>query len=239
MPEATCPVLSYGQGPGLDWTLTELENGATATSFTVLKNGKEYGRFSSPLPGRHNALNVLATLAVLDRLGVERQTMARELARFQGVKRRQEVRGIVAGVTVIDDFAHHPTAVAETLAALRGKYAGHRLIAVFDPRTNSSRRRVFQDAYVATFDPADLVIIREPEPLTAVPEAERFSARQLVADLGQRGVNAYYGTDTNAILTQLTGLAADGDVIAILSNGGFDNIHQQLLEILTSKGKQG
>ena len=233
--EAPCPVLGYGEGPGLDWTLAELENAAAATSFTVLKNGKEYGRFSSPMPGRHNGLNVLATLAVLDRLGVDRQIMARELARFQGVKRRQEVRGVVAQVTVIDDFAHHPTAVAETLTALRGKYAGHRLIVVFDPRTNSSRRRVFQQAYVSAFDPANLVIIREPEPLAAVPAAERFSARQLVADLCQRGVAAHYGADTNAILAQLAGLATAGDVVAILSNGGFDNIHQRLLEILSAK----
>ena len=187
------------------------------------------------MPGRHNGLNVLATLAVLDRLGVDRQIMARELARFQGVKRRQEVRGVVAQVTVIDDFAHHPTAVAETLTALRGKYAGHRLIVVFDPRTNSSRRRVFQQAYVSAFDPANLVIIREPEPLAAVPAAERFAARQLVADLCQRGVAAHYGADTNAILAQLAGLATAGDVVAILSNGGFDNIHQRLLEILSAK----
>ncbi|MDA8165267.1 MAG: UDP-N-acetylmuramate:L-alanyl-gamma-D-glutamyl-meso-diaminopimelate ligase [Desulfobacteraceae bacterium] len=231
---APCPVLGYGLGPRLAWRLADLDIAPGATSFTVLKEGMDYGRFSSILPGRHNALNALAVIAVLDRLGVGREPIAAGLRSFAGVKRRQEVRGTVRGVTVIDDFAHHPTAVRETLAALRAAYAGRRLVAVFDPRTNTSRRKVFQQAYVEAFDDADLVLVREPEGMDKIPEAERFSAAQLVADLVRRGRAARYFTDTEGVLGFLRQAAAAGDVVAILSNGGFDNIHNRLLALLQS-----
>jgi len=203
--------------------------GFNRTRFSVRKQGRSFGRFENVLPGRHNALNALAVIAVLDRLGVPPEVMAGGLREFAGVKRRQEVRGTVNGITVIDDFAHHPTAVQETLAALKAAYAGRRLVAVFEPRTNSSRRKVFQDRYAAAFGDADLVLVREPEGLAKIPEEERFSAAQLVAELQNRGGDAYYFPDTRKILAYLQEEAASGDVIAVLSNGGFDNIHQRLL----------
>ncbi|HSH13742.1 MAG TPA: cyanophycin synthetase, partial [Desulfurivibrionaceae bacterium] len=133
------------------------------------------------------------------------------------------------GVTVIDDFAHHPTAVRATLAALRGAYPGQRLIAVFDPRTNSSRRRVFQEPFAASFGDADLVLVREPEPLLKVAPEARFSAPELVAALNKRGGAAHYFPLTEEIIDYLSGTCQPGDVVAILSNGGFDNIHSRLL----------
>ncbi len=229
---ASCAVTGYGQTAGLPWVLSDLNVTPQGTSFTALKDGAAFGRFEFVLPGRHNALNALAVIAVLDRLGMDAAAIASGLQTFQGVRRRQEVRGVVRGVTVIDDFAHHPTAVRETLAALAAAYDGRRLIAVFEPRTNSSRRKVFQQAYVTSFAAADEVLVKEPEPLANIAVEERFSSRQLADDLAGRGQEAHYFASTDEILAYLAHTAADGDVVAILSNGGFDNIHVRLLDLL-------
>jgi UDP-N-acetylmuramate: L-alanyl-gamma-D-glutamyl-meso-diaminopimelate ligase len=135
---------------------------------------------------------------------------------------------------VIDDFAHHPTAVRETLIALKQAYNGHRLVAVFEPRTNSSRRQIFQKDYVLAFDQADLVMVREPVPLPDFPADQLFSSRQLASALKERNIDAHSFADTDEILTHLQKTLLPGDVVAILSNGGFDNIHVRLLEILRS-----
>ncbi len=230
--ESACPVLSYGQGENLDWQLSDLRYGTGGTEFKVIKKGRFYGGFRCPMPGRHNAMNSLAVIAVLDKIGLSAAVSGGYLVRFPGVCRRQEVRGEVKGVTVIDDFAHHPTAVRETMAALRGSYPGRRLRAVFEPRTNSSRRQIFQDIYPLVFDDADEVIIRNPVPLTNIPETTRFSAQQLVDDLIKGGKAACYFPDTETIIDYITQTAQPGDVIVIMSNGGFDNIHQRLLNSL-------
>ena len=167
---------------------------------------------------------------MLDYLRLDVQSIVRGVKSFAGVRRRQEVRGKVKGVTVIDDFAHHPTAVRETLAALYAAYEGQRLVTVFEPRTNSSRRRVFQEVYVSCFDDTDLVLIKEPEPLVNISPDERFSARQLVADLKKRKIDAHYFQETEEIILYLSTNCISGDIVAILSNGGFDNIHERLLE---------
>jgi UDP-N-acetylmuramate: L-alanyl-gamma-D-glutamyl-meso-diaminopimelate ligase len=226
---AACRVIGYGSRADLDWRLADLEVSPGGTAFSVFKEGRFWHRFECTMPGRHNAMNALAVIAVLDGLGMTREVIARGLRGFAGVKRRQEVRGTINGITVIDDFAHHPTAVRETLAALRAAYAGRRLLAVFDPRTNTSRRKIFQQSYAAAFQDADLVLVREPEGMAKIPEGERFSASQLVGDLKSGGVAGYYFEDTAAVLAFLAEEAATGDVIAILSNGGFDNIHARLL----------
>ncbi|MDD5154684.1 MAG: UDP-N-acetylmuramate:L-alanyl-gamma-D-glutamyl-meso-diaminopimelate ligase [Desulfovibrionales bacterium] len=230
--DAPCPVIGYGEDKGLTWTLTDCLTEGEGTRLSVKKEGGFYAHFISPLIGRHNALNTLAVIAVLDRIGLSPEAIQAGLSSFQGVCRRQEVRGIKNGVTVIDDFAHHPTAVRETLLALRAAYPGRRLIAVFEPRTNSSRRRVFQDDYALSFDAADSIIVREPPGLENIPEQDRFSSRNLVKDLKTRGRTAYYFPDTDGILGFLKEHARGGDVIAVMSNGGFDNIHEKLLAIL-------
>jgi len=229
---APCQVLGYGESDDAFWRLDDLRVTPAGTDFTAHRDGKSFGSFHSVMPGRHNAMNGLAVIAVLDRLGVGVDAISAGIANFAGVRRRQEVRGIVGGVTVIDDFAHHPTAVRETVSALASAYEGQRLVAVFEPRTNSSRRRVFQDAYVSAFDQAQEVLIKEPEPLANVPPEERFSCRQLAEDLVQRGVDAHYFPDTDAVIAYLVAHARPGDVLAILSNGGFDNIHTRLLSAL-------
>jgi UDP-N-acetylmuramate: L-alanyl-gamma-D-glutamyl-meso-diaminopimelate ligase len=160
------------------------------------------------------------------------RTMATAFETFEGIKRRQEVRGQKGGITVMDDFAHHPTAVRETIRAVKPFYPDGRVVAVFEPRTNSSMRKVFQDIYPLSFDDADLTCIRHPSLLDKIPPAQRFSSKKLVADLKQRGKDAHFFPDTDSIIDFIVSEAAPGDLILIMSNGGFDNIHERLLKLL-------
>ncbi|NNK56921.1 MAG: UDP-N-acetylmuramate:L-alanyl-gamma-D-glutamyl-meso-diaminopimelate ligase, partial [Desulfofustis sp.] len=147
----------------------------------------------------------------------------------------QEVRGVVNDITIIDDFAHHPTAVKETLRGLKSAYPKNRLVAIFEPRTNTSRRAIFQQEYVASFSAADLALIREVPRDKPVDGDDMFSSAKLAKDLQTRGLNARSFDDTEQIIDNVCQIARPGDIIAILSNGGFDNIHERLLETL----KQG
>jgi UDP-N-acetylmuramate: L-alanyl-gamma-D-glutamyl-meso-diaminopimelate ligase len=202
------------------------------TAFDVYYGDEPFGTFQTPMIGVHNLLNALAALAAAHYAGVAAFDLAAGLAGFRGVKRRQEVRGVKNGVTVIDDFAHHPTAVRETVRAIREFYGERRLVAIFEPRTNTSMRDVFQETYTACFDPADLVCIRKPPLLKKIPEGQRFSSERLVADIRRRGTLAQYFDDTEAIIDFVLKEAAPDDVVLIMSNGGFDNIHARLLEAL-------
>ncbi len=229
---AQCPVIGYGQTTDATWVLKDLSIQPTGTRFSAFKNGKLFGSFQTSMPGRHNAMNSIAVLAVLDQLNITADVCRKSLIKFPGVRRRQEVRGEINQITIIDDFAHHPTAVRETLSALRAAYAGRRLIAVFEPRTNSSRRNIFQQDYRRVFNQADSIIIKEPAPLTNIDKSLRFSAKQLTEDLKQQGKHAQYFPNTDEIIDYLTNFSQENDVIAIMSNGGFDNIHIRLLERL-------
>ena len=229
---APCEVQGYGENKDLTWSLANVRANGGFTGFTVNHNGEKWADFTVKLPGRHNCLNALAVTAVLHRIGVVPETINEGLQHFGGIKRRQEVRGIVNNVTVIDDFAHHPTAVKETIQALKNAYAGQRLITVFEPRTNSSRRAIFQQDYIPCFDASDLTFIREPVPLETVAKEDLFSAKQLATDINKRGKHALSCPDTESILTELQQVLTAQDVVAILSNGGFDNIHTRLLEQL-------
>lgn len=230
--DAPCEVQGYGFGPDLTWSLSDIRAEQGMTRFQVHHQGELWADLAVRMPGRHNCLNSLAVTAVLHRIGLAPDRINSALSSFGGVKRRQEVRGIEAGITVIDDFAHHPTAVRETLSALKEAYAGQRLVTVFEPRTNSSRRAIFQQDYVSAFDAADLILIRKPLPLDNVPAEELFSSTRLASDLRARGLDARTFDDTDSILDHLMTTLKKGDVVAILSNGGFDNIHSRLLEKL-------
>ena len=225
-------VISYGIGHDCRWQLRDLEVSGLSSSFVAFKDGVRFGAFTLPMPGMHNGLNGLAVIALMDHLGVAREAIGKGLASFEGVKRRQQIRGEVNGITVLDDFAHHPTAVRETIKALRLAWPERRLVIVFEPRTNSSRRSVFQEQYETAFAGADLVVVREIVPLDTVPANEQFSSRRLVEGLAGQGIAAEYFPDTDTILDFLAGQARSGDIIAILSNGGFDNIHERLLDRL-------
>jgi UDP-N-acetylmuramate: L-alanyl-gamma-D-glutamyl-meso-diaminopimelate ligase len=225
-------VKKYGVQVDSMWRLgsAHVENGWT--TFDIFKDKTHFGKFRIQLPGRHNMLNTLAAVAVADRIGLAAPEMVAALETFAGIRRRQEVRGVKRGITVIDDFAHHPTAVSETIAAIRSHYPSGRLIAVFEPRTNTSMRNVFQDEYATVFDRADIICIRMPSMLHKVPPDQRFSSKKLVEDLVGRKKKAHYFTDTEKIVSYLINIAIAEDIILIMSNGGFDNIHKQLLDRL-------
>jgi UDP-N-acetylmuramate: L-alanyl-gamma-D-glutamyl-meso-diaminopimelate ligase len=225
-------VLTYGKKKDSTWRLGEVSVEPPWSIFNVEHNGKIFGTFRSGLMGEHNLLNALSVIAAADSLGIERENIQRAFESFENVKRRQEIRGVINGITVLDDFAHHPTAVRETIKAVKPFYPDGRLIAVFEPRTNTSMRNVFQDVYPSSFDQADIICIRKPPLLEKIPEGERFSSRKLVEDLKKRGRNARYFQDTEAILAFLVQTAEKGDVVLIMSNGGFENIHKRLLEAL-------
>ena len=229
---APCWVATYGFEERSPWRLESMRFDPPWTYFEVTIRGEPFGTFRTPLMGRHNALNALAVIAVADDLRIPKDLISRALETFEGIKRRQEVRGIKRGITVIDDFAHHPTEVRETLAAARSFYANNRLVAVFEPRTNSSMRKVFQKVYPKSFDDADLVCIRKPPLLEKIPADERFSSEELTRDLKDRGKEAHYFPDTETIIDYLVSDAKPDDVILIMSNGGFENIHERLLKRL-------
>ena len=229
---APAPVQRYGSADGSDWRLGPTRVDPPWTSFEVLRAGISFGRFRTPMIGRHNLLNALSVIAVADHLGIPGTALAEALETFQGIRRRQEIRGEKRGILVMDDFAHHPTAVRETIAAVRSAYPGRRLVAVFEPRTNSSMRKVFQPVYPQSFDGADRICIRKPSMLEKVPEAERFSAEALVAELQGQGRDAVFFADTDSIIASVVATGRSGDVVLIMSNGGFDNIHERLLEAL-------
>jgi UDP-N-acetylmuramate: L-alanyl-gamma-D-glutamyl-meso-diaminopimelate ligase len=151
---------------------------------------------------------------------------------FSGIKRRQEIRGEKNGVLVLDDFAHHPTAVRETILGVKEKYGERRLLAVFEPRSNTSRRNIFQKRYAASFDGADLVMIPEPPSMETISMADRFSSPRLVEDIKRRGLKAFYSPNTDHLLGTILREVRHGDVVLIMSNGSFDHLHKRLLEEL-------
>ena len=230
-------VETYGLGGGVDWRAAQWEAGEGGTVLEVLHNGKPFGRFVTTLFGPHNVRNTLAAIAVADRLGVTRERIASGLRSFAGLKRRCEVRGEAAGVTVIDDFAHHPTAVGLTLQGLRDAYPGARLWVVFEPRSATTRRRVFQEAYVDALSCADRVVIAEVFRKEELERKERLSEALLVQKLNAAGVPSWFYPDTADIIDRVCEEVVQKDVVVIMSNGGFDNIHERLLSALQQKAE--
>jgi len=228
---AVSPVETFGVDPGATWHASEVSHTDGITRFVVRHAGRDVGRFESPLLGLHNVRNALAAIAVGRRAGVDVARLADGLRRFKGVKRRLETVGIRHGVTVLDDFAHHPTAVRETLAALRTGYPSRRIWAIFEPRSASSCRRVFQADFARAFGAADEVVLAAVFRST-LPEAERLSEEQLVADLRAQGRRARSIPLVDDIVRTIVDEHQPGDVVVLMSNGGFGGIHQKLLKAL-------
>ena len=226
------PVLRYGIAPESDWRVGRVRIEPPDTRFEVFYAGRNFAEFTTGMIGMHNLCNLLAGIAVGHHLNIDIDTISKAVETFKGAKRRQEVRGIKNDVVVLDDFAHHPTAVKVTIEGVKQYYGHRRVIAVFEPRTNSSRRKVFQTVYPDSFGVADLVCIRQAALLEKIPADQRFSSEQLVADLKARGKDAHFFTDTDGIIEYLVQTARPGDVVLVMSNGGFDNIHSRLLAAL-------
>ncbi|KPA16433.1 UDP-N-acetylmuramate:L-alanyl-gamma-D-glutamyl-meso-diaminopimelate ligase [Candidatus Magnetomorum sp. HK-1] len=214
------------------WQIKSIQILPPWTTFDVFYKEQFYYRFKTPLMGEHNLANILSTIAVTHDLGIKPSDIANGIESFKGIKRRQEIRGIEKGITVMDDFAHHPTAVFETLCAVKSFYRQGRIIAVFEPRTNSSRRRVFQDVYPDAFKPADIICVRQAPLLEKIPEKERFSSKQLVEQIKRNGQDAHFFEKTDQIIDFVSQIAKANDLVIIMSNGGFDNIHERLLNRL-------
>jgi UDP-N-acetylmuramate: L-alanyl-gamma-D-glutamyl-meso-diaminopimelate ligase len=205
------------------------------TTFDVRRGSETFGRFESPLLGLHNVRNALAGIAVGAHAGVSAAKLAEGLRAFRGIKRRLERVGEAHGVLVLDDFAHHPTAVHETLAAVRMGYPGRRIWAVFEPRSASSCRRVFQDDFAAAFGLADEVVVA-PVFRSSLPEAERLSVPQLVDDVRVLGRAARTLPGVDEIVAALAQEVRAGDLVVVMSNGGFGGIHRRLLTAIDALG---
>jgi len=229
---ARCLVFTYGFSEKALFRVNDMTVQEDFTRLNILKAGKEYVTLSTPLYGRHNISNLMSVIALADFLGIPVATLSDGIKTFEGVKRRQEIVGEKQGVLVLDDFAHHPTAVRETVFAVREKFKGRRLIAVFEPRSNSSRRNIFQKQYASSFGAADLVMIPDPPMMEKIPREERFSSKRLAEDLEKNGLKTFYFPNTDQLLEAMVKESRTGDIFLIMSNGGFDNIHRRLLDSL-------
>jgi UDP-N-acetylmuramate: L-alanyl-gamma-D-glutamyl-meso-diaminopimelate ligase len=228
---AISPVETFGLSDSADWRATDITVSGSGQKFTVSHLGKPFATISLPLFGAHNVRNALAAIAVASTAGLSADVIAEGLRQFKGVKRRLEIFGEAGGVTVYDDFAHHPTAIAETLAGLRAANAHRRIWAVFEPRSASSSRKIFQQDFARAFGPADEVIIA-PVFRTNLDESERLSPQQLVHDLAAAGQRARYAASLDDIVTAIARERREGDLVVFMSNGGFGGIHQKMLQAL-------
>jgi UDP-N-acetylmuramate: L-alanyl-gamma-D-glutamyl-meso-diaminopimelate ligase len=231
LPRAFCRVETFAIEAEADWRASCLRPGRDGWRFRLSRGAADLGEYRVGMPGDHNVRNALAALAAAAALGVDPTRLREGLAAFRGVKRRLELRGEARGIRVYDDFAHHPTAVRETLRALRSLDGG-RLVAVFEPRSYTSRTRVFQEDYARAFSEADEVLVAAAFLPGKIPQAERLSERDLVAGIEAHGRRARFVPGVDAIVEALRGELREGDRVAILSNGGFGGIHEKLLAAL-------
>jgi UDP-N-acetylmuramate: L-alanyl-gamma-D-glutamyl-meso-diaminopimelate ligase len=229
-------VETFGTCEDAKWQARYIDFSGETTRFTVFKDGYSWSEFETSLIGEFNVRNCLAVIIAANAWGISKEIINEAFRTFKSVKRRVEVRGVERGVTVIDDFAHHPTAVEETLKALKQKYAGRRLIAVFEPRSWSSRLAIFQKPYTKAFNYADYVIIAGVYNTSKASELGKvLDTPELVKDIGLQGKPSYSFPDADSIVEHLTSKLEEGDVVAFMSNGGFGGIHDKMLNILREK----
>ncbi len=222
-----CPVKRYGLGEDNAVCAFNLKYGPTATEFEIPSF-----KFHLDMVGEFNVRNALAVIACAKHCGLKNHQIQSAFSTFKGLKRRMEVRGIPGGVTVVDDFGHHPTAIRETLRALRVRFGGQKIWAVFEPRTNTTRRNVFQKELVSAFADADAVVLAQVARLDQLPPGERLDPERLMRELQATGKTAAYLPDVESIVQHIATHAQGGDVVCVFSNGGFGGIHGKLLERL-------
>jgi UDP-N-acetylmuramate: L-alanyl-gamma-D-glutamyl-meso-diaminopimelate ligase len=236
IPAAFSRVASAGIGIG-EWQATNIQANDTGMAFDVMRSEALVGHFTIPLPGTFNVQNALGVIIVAKELGISDDVIQRGLSSFKSVKRRLELRGEVNGVRVYDDFAHHPTAVKETLSAVRQRNPKARIWAVFEPRSHTCRRRVFEQAFIESFEPADRTVIAQVFGASHLPPEQTLSPTRVAEGIRLRGGNALTFDSTEEIVQHVAVEAKPGDHVVIMSNGGFENIHNRLLERLRGGGK--
>ena len=229
---AFCPVERYGASPDADWRITDLRLEPERTKWAVHYQGKHWADLEFPLAGEYNVWNATAAAALAAGCGIPKDQIATALQTFKSVKRRLEVRAQVDGITIIDDFAHHPTAIAVTLRALRARYPTARVWAILEPRSNTLRRNILQDDLAKSLALADEVVVASVFRSDAIPEAERMDVVGLAATVQKHGRRARIVPEADAIVAQVAPEMRSGDVVAILSNGGFGGIYEKLPERL-------
>ena len=229
--KSPAPLLPVGLTATGDGQIQDITYGESETSFSVFG-----GRFTMPLGGEFNVRNAAMAIGAARFAGLTIDEIRAALASFAGVKRRQEMRGEENGIAVMDDFGHHPTAIAETLAGLRRQRHAGRIWAIFEPRSNTTRRKFFQQSLPAAFAQADGVILAQVARLDQLPEADRLNPERVVADIAATGRPAFYERDTATIVHRAKSLARPGDLVVVFSNGGFDGIHAKLLDAFKASG---
>ena len=231
---AFCPVERYGFSERADWRISFLRFEKERTYWQVLRSGKPWAELEFSLAGEYNVLNATAAAAMAAGYGIQPDVIVRALASYKSVRRRLEVKAVVNGITILDDFAHHPTAIAGTLKALRVRYPGARLWAIFEPRSNTLRRKVFEQDLIRSLALADQVMIADVFRPEAIPEGQRLSVPAVVEGIVQAGKSARSLADADAIVAAIAPQLRSGDVVAILSNGGFGGIYEKLPRRLES-----
>jgi UDP-N-acetylmuramate: L-alanyl-gamma-D-glutamyl-meso-diaminopimelate ligase len=231
---AFCPVERYGATDRATWRIMDLNFAPGRTTWSVLRDGKQWADFEFSLAGEYNVWNATAAAALAAHYGISSAAIAEALKTFKSVKRRLEVKAEVNGITIIDDFAHHPTAIAATLNALRTRYTGRRLWAILEPRSNTLRRNIFRQDLAKSLAIADEIVIANVFKSDAVPESERLDVTGVATHIAELGRRARVIADVDSIVRVSAPEMRPGDVVAILSNGGFGGIYQKLPERLES-----
>ena len=227
--KAFCRVASFGYSPAADWQIDNLQATPEGLQFTVKRNNEQLGKFALPLIGKHNAMNAVGVLIVAYHLGLSADQIQAGFSTFKNVKRRLEICGVEKGITVFDDFAHHPTAIRQTLEGLITHYPGHRIWALFEPRSNTTRRNVFQNDFAPAFEKAYGVAIGRINRAHLLEPKERLNRNQIVTSLTAQGKPAFYSDSVDEIIDWLVPQLQKGDLVVIMSNGAFDGIHTKLL----------
>ena len=236
--KAFCPVERYGASERTEWRIDNLKLGEDRTSWSIVRDGKPWADLDFPLGGEYNVWNATAAAALAANYGISKAAIAQALQTFRSVKRRLEVKAEVNGVTIIDDFAHHPTAIEQTIRALRARYPKSRLWVVLEPRSNTMRRNVLQDALARSLALADQVVVAAIFKSEAIPAAERLDLHCVIGEIQKRGKQARILADADAIVDTIARELRPRDVVAILSNGGFGGIYEKLPQRLRALGAQ-
>jgi UDP-N-acetylmuramate: L-alanyl-gamma-D-glutamyl-meso-diaminopimelate ligase len=239
---ASCPVERYGESANSTWRVANLRLEPNRTSWSVTRDGERWADFQFALGGEYNVWNATAAAAMAASYGITKEEISAALKTFKSVKRRLEVKAEVNGITIIDDFAHHPTAIAGTLKALRSRYPGARLWAILEPRSNTLRRNVFQVDLASSLALADEVVIASVFKSEAIPEAERLDLTAVAKQIRETGRRARVISDADSIVAMTAPEMRPGDVVAILSNGGFGGIYEKLplrLKLIATNSSAG